>query len=58
LALAAASRTLAASVDALNVVNAGHKIPESHVSGPLFNPRLPVAFQEPRSLRLQLRYQF
>jgi hypothetical protein len=50
--------TLAASGDVLNVLNAGHKIQENDISGPAFNSRLPVAFQEPRSLRLQLRFQF
>jgi hypothetical protein len=50
--------TVSASVDVLNVINAGHKIQENDVSGPWFNLRLPVAFQEPRSLKLQLRYQF
>ena len=50
--------TLAASGDILNAINAGHKIQESDISGPSFNSRLPVAFQEPRSLRLQLRYLF
>ena len=49
---------LAASGDILNAINAGHKIQESDISGPAFNSRLPVAFQQPRSLRFELRYQF
>lgn len=49
---------LAASGDILNAINAGHKIQENDISGASFNSRLPMAFQEPRSLRLQLRYQF
>jgi hypothetical protein len=50
--------TLAVSADILNVTNAAERIQESDVSSPSFILRLPVAIQEPRSVRLQLRYQF
>ena len=44
--------------DIFNVLNAGRKIQESDVSGPSFNLRLPTAIQEPRQVRLLLRYEF
>jgi hypothetical protein len=50
--------TLAAFADILNVANFGQKIQENDFTGPAFNLRLPVAIQEPRSVRLQLRYEF
>jgi hypothetical protein len=46
------------AVDVLNVTNAGQKIQESDLSGPNFLERLPVAIQEPRSLRFVIRYEF
>ena len=46
------------AVDVLNVTNSGQRIQESDLSGPNFLKRLPVAFQEPRSLRLLFRYEF
>ena len=49
---------LAVSADILNVTNAAERIQESDVSSPSFILRLPVAIQEPRSVRLQLRYEF
>ncbi len=49
---------IAASGDILNATNAGHKIQENDISGPSFNLRLPTAIQEPRLVRLQLRYEF
>jgi hypothetical protein len=50
--------TFAAIADILNVPNAGQKIQENDFTGPAFHLRLPVAIQEPRSVRLQLRYEF
>jgi hypothetical protein len=50
--------TLGAVADILNVTNAGKRIQESDASGPLFNLRLPVAIQAPRTVRLGLRYEF
>jgi len=52
------SGRLAPSVDILNVTNAGHRVQENDFSGAPFNLRLPVAIQEPRALRFQLRYEF
>lgn len=49
---------LAPSVDILNATNAGQKLQENDFSGPSFNLRLPVAIQEARAVRLQLRYEF
>ncbi|HLH39005.1 MAG TPA: carboxypeptidase-like regulatory domain-containing protein [Bryobacteraceae bacterium] len=46
------------AIDAMNVTNSGQKIQESDVSSPQFSERLPVAIQEPRSLRLLFRYEF
>lgn len=47
-----------AASDILNVINAGRKIQENDLSGPSFNLRLPTAIQEPRQVRLLLRYEF
>lgn len=47
-----------AASDILNVINAGRKIQENDISGPSFNLRLPTAIQEPRQVRLVLRYEF
>jgi len=44
--------------DILNVINAGARIQESDLSGPNFLERLPVAIQEPRSMRILLRIEF
>jgi hypothetical protein len=49
---------LAPSVDILNVPNAGHTVQETDFIGPTGNVRTPVAIQEPRAVRLQLRYDF
>jgi len=49
-------RTFKTAVDILNVTNAGHRIQEEDITGPLFN--LPVAIQEPRLIRLGIEYQF
>lgn len=46
------------AIDAMNVADAGDKIQESDLSSPRFSARLPVALQEPRSLRLLFRYEF
>jgi hypothetical protein len=40
------------------VINAGKKIQEDDFSGAFFNLRLPIAIQEPRSIRFQIRYEF
>jgi hypothetical protein len=48
--------TLSALADILNVVNSGQKIQEDDFSGPAFG--LPVAIQQPRWVRLQMRYEF
>jgi hypothetical protein len=47
-----------AAADIFNVINAGRKIQENDISGIAFNLRLPTAIQEPRQVRLQLRYEF
>lgn len=47
-----------AASEILNVINAGRKIRENDISGPSFNLRLPTAIQEPRQVRLVLRYEF
>ncbi|HVV46003.1 MAG TPA: hypothetical protein VHC72_12400, partial [Bryobacteraceae bacterium] len=49
---------LAASVDILNVTNAGQRLQESDISGPSFNLRLPVSIQPPRFTRVGFRYEF
>jgi hypothetical protein len=49
---------LAPSIDILNVTNAGAKLQENDFSGATFNLRLPVAIQEARAVRLQIRYEF
>jgi hypothetical protein len=49
---------LAASVDVLNVTNAGQRLQEDDRSGPSFNLRLPVAIQPPRFVRLEFRFEF
>jgi hypothetical protein len=49
---------ITASIDILNVTNAGHRIQENDLSGPSFNLRLPVAIQPPRFVRFSLRYEF
>lgn len=49
---------LAPSVDILNVTNGGQKLQENDFSGPTFNLRLPVAIQEARAVRFQLKYDF
>jgi hypothetical protein len=46
------------AIDILNVINAGKKIQEDDFSGAFFNLRLPIAIQEPRSIRFQIRYEF
>jgi hypothetical protein len=46
---------LAASAEILNVLNAGHIVQESGLAP---NPQAPIAFQEPRWVLLQLRYEF
>ena len=50
--------TIAPSLDILNAANAGHKIQENDISGPSFSLRLPTAIQEPRLVRMQLKYEF
>ena len=47
-----------AAADILNVINAGRTIQENDISGTAFNLRLPTAIQEPRQVRLLLRYEF
>ncbi len=49
---------IAAGADILNVTNNGSKIQESEVTGTSFNMRLPTAIQEPREIRLLLKYEF
>ena len=49
---------LRASLDILNVLNAGSRIQEIDTSGPLFNQRLPVAIQPPRFLRFNMEFLF
>src|SRR5207248_6776619 len=49
---------IAASIDILNVTNAGQKIQESDLTSPSFNLRLPVAIQLPRFVRIGFRYEF
>jgi hypothetical protein len=44
--------------DILNVTNAGQRIQENDLSGPLFNLRLPVAIQPSRFTRIGLAYEF
>jgi hypothetical protein len=44
--------------DILNVSNAGQRLQENDLSGPLFNQRLPVTLQPPRFVRLGFRYDF
>jgi|SRR5579871_885791 len=46
------------AADIFNVINAGRKIQENDISGLAFNQRLPLAIQEPRQIRLLLRYEF
>jgi hypothetical protein len=46
------------AADILNVVNSNHAIQESDVTGLNFNLRLPMAIQEPRSIRFQIRYEY
>jgi hypothetical protein len=46
------------SVDILNVLNAGKKIQEVDISGPLFNRRLPAAIQPPRFVRFNMEFLF
>jgi hypothetical protein len=46
------------AIDILNVINSGNKIQEDNFSGPAFNLRLPIAIQESRSIRFQIRYEF
>jgi hypothetical protein len=49
---------ITASIDILNVTNAGHRIQENDLSGPSFNLRLPIAIQTPRFVRFSFRYEF
>jgi hypothetical protein len=49
---------ITATMDLMNVVNAGHAIQESDLTGASFNQRLPVALQAPRFARLGFRYEF
>jgi hypothetical protein len=49
---------MAAGADILNVTNNGSKIQENEITGTSFNLRLPTAIQEPRQIRLQLKYEF
>lgn len=49
---------IAAVADILNVTNNGSRIQENGITGPEFNLRLPTAIQEPRQIRLQLKYEF
>jgi hypothetical protein len=49
---------LAASVDVLNVTNAGQRTQEDDLSSPSFNQRLPVSIQPSRFVRLGFRYDF
>jgi hypothetical protein len=53
-----AGRTLGVALDIFNVLNAGNKVQEMDMSGPLFNQRLPVAIQPPRFLQVTIDYQF
>ena len=47
-----------AAADIFNVINAGRKIQENDISGVAFNLRLPTVIQEPRQVRLLLKYEF
>jgi hypothetical protein len=49
---------IVASVDVLNVTNAGQSIQENSLSGASFNLRLPVAIQPARFVRIEFRYEF
>ncbi len=50
--------TIAAAIDAMNVLNYGQSIQQSDVSSSTFILRFPVAIQEPRSFRFLVRYDF
>jgi hypothetical protein len=52
------SSRITASVDVLNMMNAGQEIQQSDLSGPGFNSRLPLAIQPPRFVRLAFAYNF
>jgi len=49
---------ITASVDILNVMNAGQEIQLLDLSGASFNSRLPLAIQPARFVRLGLAYNF
>ena len=49
---------IATGADILNVTNNGSKIQENEISGTSFNLRLPTAIQEPREVRMQVKYEF
>jgi hypothetical protein len=52
------ARRFAVSADVLNVTNAGQRLREVDLSGPSFNPRLPISIQPPRLVRIGVRYEF
>jgi hypothetical protein len=49
---------IVASMDVLNVTNAGPNIQENSVSGTSFNLRLSIAILPARFVRIEFRYEF
>ena len=49
---------IAAAADLLNVTNADLAIQQADLTGPTFNSRLPIAIEQPRFMRFEVRYRF
>ena len=49
---------ISAAADILNVTNQDLAIQQSDLTGPNFNLRLPIAIEQPRFVRFEIRYQF